>query len=119
MRPNIYLSSPSDAALMREMLHRAGYVTSKLEPINGSFRKRSSLVLSVFDALHPETTYVQRSAAEPYGHREECDGTWTVFASDTGKPVELGSRQVTGLREADAIELRGVFNRNKFGFRLH
>ncbi|MBD9375641.1 hypothetical protein IB238_23830 [Rhizobium sp. ARZ01] len=60
-------------------------------------------------------TYVQRSAAEPYGHREECDGTWTVFASDTGEPAELGSRQVTGLRESDAIELRAVFNRNTFG----
>lgn len=40
-----------------------------------------------------------------YDLRKEPDGTWTVFDVNTGRPAEMGSRTMVGMRKEDADEI--------------
>ena len=44
-----------------------------------------------------------------YVKQLHADGTWSVVDTRTGKPVDMGSRQVTGMQRADAREILDIF----------
>lgn len=42
---------------------------------------------------------------------EAPDGTWEIHDMATGRPIEIGSRQATGMNDEDARELLDVLTR--------
>lgn len=44
----------------------------------------------------------------PFELVQAVDGTWEIHDRGTGRPVEIGNRQATGMRRDDAEELMQV-----------